>query len=364
MDDAKKTSLIRLAVDDELTPEQSRVLEAMLAAHPADMNARMAFERRLRDAVRRCMMEQATVPIDLPERIRALIAAEAVESQETAPLARLGAAAVADTLDADAPRHHSSPLSNLALTRPRWLPRWAMAAGIMLLIGVSVVIGVLGDALSGNFRSGFERASDRGTLPVPPVGAPLTPHQERVVLALDADQWSSSRMLTRIDDAREFIRQNLELPLEVVDLSAFEYRFDGLAVKRVRDPELGVVDYVIDLRYVATTPSSATSDDNAADGVPAAESLHLFAFANPIAPEVVPLFAEAPRPRAMGRAYLIEIWPLPGQYSSGDERSFFAWIDPASGLEKWFGPVDAPGAHAMALQAGMPGGPVLRLPIR
>jgi len=60
-------SLLRLAADDELTPQQRAALEAHLEAHPEDAS-RIEFERRLRDATSRVMGE-VRAPEGLRERI-------------------------------------------------------------------------------------------------------------------------------------------------------------------------------------------------------------------------------------------------------------------------------------------------------
>lgn len=68
-------ALIRAGADDELSDEQRRQLDVHLEAHPEDQ-ARIDFERRLRDATSRVMGQVATPP-GLRERIQARLEAPA-----------------------------------------------------------------------------------------------------------------------------------------------------------------------------------------------------------------------------------------------------------------------------------------------
>ncbi|HZW09218.1 MAG TPA: hypothetical protein VFF69_04880 [Phycisphaerales bacterium] len=84
-------ALLRLAADDELTPEQSARVEAHLAAHPEDAD-RIAFERSLRSACSRACCPQCCAPPGLRERIM-VRGRSAPDEQPTGRLGLMRAAA-------------------------------------------------------------------------------------------------------------------------------------------------------------------------------------------------------------------------------------------------------------------------------
>ncbi|MFW5652989.1 MAG: anti-sigma factor family protein [Planctomycetota bacterium] len=357
----EQEQLIRLAVDGELSPEQAEAFRSRLTEDEALRQA-LDAERHLRGAVARVMIEPTTAPAGLADDIRAALNAHASEHEsDHAPVGVVGRIG----MNAAESVQHGS--------RRRWFPRWAMAAGIMLLVGASVVIGLLGDALPGSFgRGSAELVRDRSPHSGSDIGAAasLSAEQERASLALVEGAWRSHRMLTQADHAREFIRQNLELDFEVHDLRAFGYRFDGLAATRVADPLLGSTDLLINLRYVPVRTMP---------GVEPAEVIHHWTYADGVQPSALADLQNAARPRVVGKPYLIELQAVTAAASSssssssaevtiGEETSlttrtqaYFAWIDPVTRLEKWLGPAQVPGAHTMAIHAGMPSGPVTRI---
>ncbi|MBL1217483.1 MAG: hypothetical protein D8M59_08305 [Planctomycetes bacterium] len=114
--------LIRKAADDELSPEESRLLEACMedSASPFDVEQAIAFERSLRSAVSRCMSEDGGVcPIDLPNQVRQAMEHEHQHAAETG-----------DSKSVLAVLHH-------------WLPS-GLAAGIVVLIAAALAIGLWG----------------------------------------------------------------------------------------------------------------------------------------------------------------------------------------------------------------------------
>ncbi len=73
--DESIAALLRLAADDDLTPEQQARLDAYLAENPEDL-ARIDFDRQLRGACARAMSDVST-PEGLADRVRAAIAEDA-----------------------------------------------------------------------------------------------------------------------------------------------------------------------------------------------------------------------------------------------------------------------------------------------
>ena len=115
-------SLLRAAADDELTPEQQVTLEAHFKANPHDQ-ARVAFERSLRQAVSRSMQGQGA-PADLAARVRAAL-------DDSANAERAGAHLQGDTVPL------VETIAHITRDRSFWASlggRLAMAAALLLMV--------------------------------------------------------------------------------------------------------------------------------------------------------------------------------------------------------------------------------------
>jgi len=142
--------LVRLAADGELTAAEVSAFESQLASFPEDRLS-VESERQLREAVRRIMVNDVSVPGDLRERIAA-----AWEGYEE----RVGR--VAD-FDANADERNGEPI---LMRRRRWFIPSGLAAGIIVLVGGSIFIGVWANRIGGPTSVGGLTASDRAAVEI------------------------------------------------------------------------------------------------------------------------------------------------------------------------------------------------------
>lgn len=146
-------SLIRLAADDELTTLQAELLKEYLSESDEYMiyvHNSIDFERKLKDAVSRCMQSDRTVPVDLPFRVRAILAENELE---------LASAGYNDI-------NNNKYSSNHKIVRKQWFVPSGLAAGIMIIVSVSLIAGLWGNR-GPNGSGGAsvkEEISDHGSL--------------------------------------------------------------------------------------------------------------------------------------------------------------------------------------------------------
>lgn len=131
--DLTPDQLVRLAADDELTPESRAAFERLRAADPL-VDARVETERALRSAVSR-IMGQAKAPAGLADRLRAAMAQEGSTETQASTGIDSASAHDADPIPFQAPT--ASPTVVRSWQRPWWL---GVAAGFLLAAGVMLVV--------------------------------------------------------------------------------------------------------------------------------------------------------------------------------------------------------------------------------
>ncbi len=192
---SETTNLLRRAADEELTSEEVQALESHLAAHPQDREF-IAFERRLRGAVGRVMGD-----VSAPQDVRA-----AVQAQAAQPALRLaGTAASAPGALRAAPRRLLAPSG--------------LAAGVVLLVGAAVVIGLSGRADWFDwFRAPqIDISSEDGSL-----GFPIDEHRR---CESDATYAQKKFTLHSREQLRQHFADELHWNVSLPDLGAFGYEF-------------------------------------------------------------------------------------------------------------------------------------------
>lgn len=142
--------LIRLAADGELTAAEVSAFESQLAAFPQDRLS-VESERQLREAVRRIMVNEVSMPGDLRERIAA-----AWEGYEEC---------VSGVSDFGA-NNNERIGESIAMQRRRWFIPSGLAAGIIVLVGGSILIGVWANRIGGPRSAGELTASDRAAMEI------------------------------------------------------------------------------------------------------------------------------------------------------------------------------------------------------
>jgi len=131
--------LIRLAIDGELTTEQRRELRTILRAQPAAQDA-VDFESKLQSAVEHAMLDYGEVPEGLALRIQQILSGESIAdaTNATVSLSDIESPARKDvigTINAESSTGHASK---------RLIPS-GLAAGILVLVTASIVIGIVGN---------------------------------------------------------------------------------------------------------------------------------------------------------------------------------------------------------------------------
>lgn len=137
MNSQERSRLIRLAADDELSPEERAAFQAHLPAHPDD-NAAVRFERDLREAVGRTMLERSEQSARASSELEVRIRDSLVQGAETvgASLANLQSGRWL------LPRDPSAQRGDRRRRRILVMPS-GLAAGIICLIAAAVVISLL-----------------------------------------------------------------------------------------------------------------------------------------------------------------------------------------------------------------------------
>jgi len=192
MESLSREQLLRLAADEELSAEQSHALERD-SVDCADGEVFIANERALRCAVKRVMEAEVVVPNGLRGRIMA-----------------------------GWKRFDSGHQESLPMRRRRWFVPSGLAAGILILVGASVMISVWSNKIIDQSENGNLTPSAKAAIDMY--------NRTRVGPDLIEEAAAGSAWLARTDDAAEAVlaeRFGAEHGF-VPDIRSFGYHFMGL----------------------------------------------------------------------------------------------------------------------------------------
>ncbi len=194
MDRQRINQLIRMAADGELTPALKAEFEAHVAANPGDQEC-VRFERQLRQAVARAMKASAD---EIPASTAGAVKASLRRSEAPNPVAE--------------PR------------RLRFVVPSGLAAGIVLIVSASVIIGIAGQ------QGWFWRVPE-----LAPVSNPLRDliQNEHQASASSSADWESRKHSDSIEAARETIIADLGPSVIIPDWQVYGYDFKGSAASRI-----------------------------------------------------------------------------------------------------------------------------------
>jgi len=194
MEPLTREQLLRSAADDELSEEQLRALEDDLAEHPED-ELILENERSLRGAVKRIMYGEVVIPSGLRERVIEIWKQSQEQDNTPIPVRR----------------------------RPWFIPS-GLAAGILLLVGASVLISVWSNHLVDQSETGRLTPSAKAAIDM----------YNRALAGRDLIENSApgTEWLAQTDDAAEAVLAERFGPERgfVPDLREHGYHFMGLRV--------------------------------------------------------------------------------------------------------------------------------------
>jgi hypothetical protein len=196
-------ALLRLAADDELTPEQARALDAHLEAHPQDRE-RIAFERALRQRVA-AAMNTGAAPAGLREHI-----AHAFREAHAHPDQRPGAS--------------TGPIDRSKRNYWRDRPVWALAIAAALLVAATayMVIQPFGGVSATGWLDGASTASLVSFV-----------EREHSRCADMSDDENPKFVARSLDDGRQIIADRLGVTPDRLDIMGCGYMFAGLGPCKV-----------------------------------------------------------------------------------------------------------------------------------